>query len=82
MTFDLIDPLEKKMSNNNVITFSDVLDAKEKISPYVHECPVVTSSTLDKMVGRKVFFKAESFQKTGSFKARGALNAVLITTLR
>nr|XP_022344493.1 serine racemase-like isoform X2 [Crassostrea virginica] len=65
------------MSNNNVITFSDVLDAKEKISPYVHECPVVTSSTLDKMVGRKVFFKAESFQKTGSFKARGALNAVL-----
>ncbi|XP_022344490.2 serine racemase-like [Crassostrea virginica] len=65
------------MSNNNVITFSDVLDAKEKISPYVHECPVVTSSTMDKMVGRKVFFKAESFQKTGSFKARGALNAVL-----
>lgn len=59
------------------VTYSDILAAKERISSYVHETPVFTSSTLNKAIGRKVFFKGENFQKTGSFKARGALNAVL-----
>ncbi|XP_062621024.1 serine racemase-like [Saccostrea cucullata] len=60
----------------NEVTIQDIKKAYETISPYVHTTPVFTSSTLDNLVGRKVFFKAENLQKTGSFKARGALNAV------
>jgi threonine dehydratase len=68
------------MNVNNCmkVTFSDITKAHEKISPYLHYTPYFTSATLDSRVGRKVFFKAENFQKTGSFKARGALNAVNI----
>jgi hypothetical protein len=44
--------------------------------PYIHHTPVFTNSTFDKLIGRKAFFKAENLQKTGSFKARGALNSV------
>ncbi|XP_061196424.1 probable serine racemase [Saccostrea echinata] len=61
----------------NAVTIQDINMAYETISHYVHTTPVFTNLTLDHLVGRKVFFKAENFQKTGSFKARGALNAVL-----
>jgi threonine dehydratase len=37
----------------------------------------MTSSTLDRELGARVFFKCENFQKVGAFKARGAVNAVL-----
>lgn len=39
--------------------------------------PILTSSTLNRQTGRKVYLKCENFQRTGSFKSRGALNAVL-----
>lgn len=65
------------MSTEFRVTYNDILAAENRISSYIHETPVFTSSTLNRAIGRKVFFKAESFQKTGSFKARGALNAVL-----
>lgn len=42
-----------------------------------HKTPVLTCSQADKRSSRKLFFKCENHQKTGSFKARGALNAVL-----
>lgn len=54
-----------------------ILDAYRRISLYLMKTPVHISTTVDSMVGKKVFFKCENFQKTGSFKARGALNAVL-----
>ena len=50
--------------------------ARECIKPYIHETPLLTSETLDQMVGAKLFFKAEHLQKVGAFKARGAVNAV------
>ncbi|XP_048475694.1 serine racemase isoform X2 [Rhincodon typus] len=46
------------------------------ICDVVHQTPVLTNSTLDKRADRKIFLKCELFQKTGSFKIRGALNAV------
>lgn len=68
----------RNMSTEFRLTYSDILAAENRISSYIHETPVFTSSTLNRAIGRKVFFKAESFQKTGSFKARGALNAVIL----
>lgn len=56
---------------------SDVLDAAERIAPFVHRTPIFTSSAVDTRVGAELFFKAENHQKVGAFKARGAVNAVL-----
>src|SRR4051794_28672417 len=54
----------------------DVLAAAARIRPFIRRTPVVTSHTIDRLAGRKVFFKCELFQTTGSFKYRGATNAV------
>lgn len=50
--------------------------AHERIRPYIHRTPVLTSSRLDEATGAKLFFKCENLQKIGAFKARGATNAV------
>ena len=57
-------------------TLSDVLTAHERIEPYVHRTPVLTSSFINSLVGAELFFKCENLQKAGAFKARGAVNAV------
>src|SRR3990172_6638612 len=58
-------------------TFDDVRAAAERIAPFAHRTPVLTSATLDRELGAHVFFKCENLQKVGAFKARGAVNAVL-----
>lgn len=56
--------------------FEDVKQAHERIKPYIHRTPVLTSSYLNQLTGAELFFKCENFQKAGVFKARGASNAV------
>ena len=51
--------------------------AHERIKPYIHRTPVLTSQSIDDAAGCQVFFKCENFQKVGAFKARGAMNAAL-----
>ncbi|CAN5204698.1 pyridoxal-phosphate dependent enzyme [soil metagenome] len=58
------------------LTFDSVKTAAARIRPFIRRTPVLTSHTLDRLAGRKVFFKCELFQTTGSFKYRGATNAV------
>ncbi|MBO1436756.1 threonine/serine dehydratase [Meiothermus sp. CFH 77666] len=60
-----------------MLTLQDIRAAARRIAPYIHRTPVFTSQGLDQRLGKKLFFKAEHLQKTGSFKARGALNAAL-----
>ena len=55
----------------------DVREAAERLAPWVHKTPVLTSRTLDGRCGGSVFFKCENFQKVGAFKFRGAMNALL-----
>ena len=50
--------------------------AHARIAPYIHRTPVLTSATFDALTGARVFFKCENLQKTGSFKIRGASNAI------
>jgi len=57
-------------------TFQDVVDAHDRIRPYVHRTPVLTSSFLNELTGAELFFKCENFQKAAAFKVRGASNAV------
>ncbi len=56
-------------------TEKDVHAAQVRLGEDVHKTPVLSSRTLDSMVGASVFFKCENLQRTGSFKIRGALNA-------
>ncbi|KAL5016103.1 hypothetical protein ScPMuIL_005692 [Solemya velum] len=57
--------------------FKDILAAHQRISRFIHKTPIFTSHTCNAQTGRSVFFKSENLQRTGSFKLRGALNAVL-----
>ena len=61
-------------------TLDDVLAARERIAGLAHRTPVLTCSTLDRLAGSRLYFKAESFQKAGAFKFRGAANAVFSLT--
>ncbi|MBN1918791.1 MAG: pyridoxal-phosphate dependent enzyme [Verrucomicrobia bacterium] len=65
------------MVSKDAPTIDDVRAAAARIAPYLHRTPVLTCAALDGMCGAELFFKCESFQKVGSFKARGATNAVL-----
>ena len=60
-----------------MVTFNDIEIAHNRISEYVYNTPILTSETLNNDTGAKLFFKCENFQKTGSFKIRGATNAIL-----
>ena len=55
----------------------EVQAAVKRIAPHVHNTPVLTSSTIDKMLKATVYFKCENFQRGGAFKIRGACNAIL-----
>lgn len=61
----------------NIPSFRDIIEAHERIKPYIHRTPVLTSGQLDRMFGCRLFFKCENLQKVGAFKFRGATNAVL-----
>jgi len=58
----------------------DIQEAHERIAPRIHRTPVLTSESLDRMADAKLYFKCENLQKTGSFKIRGATNAIFSLT--
>ena len=60
-----------------IITKEHITDAHERIKPFIHRTPVLTSHTLNQISGADLFFKCDNFQKIGAFKIRGAMNAVL-----
>ncbi len=53
-----------------------LIDAHERIKPFIHRTPVLTSSSINYISGLDLYFKCENFQKIGAFKIRGACNAV------
>ena len=57
-------------------TYQDVVDAATRLEGAANVTPVLTSRTIDEEVGAKVFFKCENYQRTGSFKFRGAYNSL------
>ena len=61
-------------------SYADILSARDRISGHVHRTPVLTSESINKIIGARLFFKCENFQKVGAFKFRGATNAVLKLT--
>jgi threonine ammonia-lyase medium form len=61
-------------------TLPEIEETRARIAGKVHRTPMFTSATLGERIGAEVFLKAESFQKTGSFKARGAYNNIVQLT--
>ena len=59
-----------------VPTYDDVVRAAQRIEGVAHRTPVLTSRTANAQTGAQLFFKAENLQRTGSFKFRGAFNAI------
>src|SRR5436190_18824753 len=57
-----------------------ILEPHARIAPRIHRTPVLTSASLNAIAGAGLFFKCENLQKTGSFKIRGASNAILSLT--
>jgi threonine dehydratase len=53
-----------------------ILEAHERVRPRIHRTPVLTSHSINQLAGAELFFKCENLQKTGSFKIRGATNAI------
>ncbi|MCY3595051.1 MAG: threo-3-hydroxy-L-aspartate ammonia-lyase [Bacteroidetes bacterium] len=58
------------------VGFEDVCSAAEQLRDVVHKTPVLTSRTVDARIGTRVYFKCENFQRSGSFKFRGAYNTL------
>jgi threonine dehydratase len=61
---------------NKIPDKKDIIEAYERIKPFINKTPVLTSSTLNKIFNTELYFKCENFQKAGAFKFRGAANAV------
>ena len=57
-------------------TLDDMKTARERIAPYIHRTPVLTSEFLNDLTGAELFLRCENVQKAGAFKVRGACNAV------
>jgi threonine dehydratase len=57
-----------------------ILEAHARIAPRIHRTLILTSTSLDAMAGARLFFKCDNLQKTGSFKIRGATNAIFSLT--
>src|SRR5215207_5519413 len=73
-------PTPRRASCPDMLDFAAIRTAHDRIRPYIHRTPVLTSERLDAASGGKLFFKCENFQKVGAFKARGAVNAIFALT--
>lgn len=67
------------MPREGVLTVSiaDVERAREVVAAHIARTPLLTSRQLGDRIGARAFLKAENLQRTGSFKPRGAVNAIL-----
>lgn len=60
----------------NDVRPEDIAAAQARITGHVHRTPLIQSETLNRALGHRIVFKAESLQKTGAFKLRGATNTL------
>jgi len=65
-----------------MVGLAEIKAARENITGFVHRTPLLSSQTINSATGKSLWFKAECFQKTGSFKARGASNKIKTLALQ
>jgi len=59
-----------------MLTIEHIREARERIQPFIHRTPVLTSRAFNETTGFQVFFKCENLQRAGAFKFRGATNKI------
>jgi threonine dehydratase len=64
------------LATETVPTLAEIREARERLHGIARETPVFGSETFSRMAGRDVQLKAESIQRTGAFKIRGAFNKI------
>ena len=65
------------VESDELVGLEQIRAARERIAPYIHHTPLMSATALGERVGARLLLKAEMFQKTGSFKPRGAVNKLL-----
>jgi threo-3-hydroxy-L-aspartate ammonia-lyase len=78
--FGLCEFILTQVSSSNISAapgVSDVRAAAARIQPYVHRTPLLLSQSISERAGVEVRLKCENLQRAGSFKIRGAMNALL-----
>ena len=58
------------------VTYQDILAARQRGSGVVVQTPLIRSNSFSALAGADIWLKAENLQRTGSFKIRGAMNAI------
>lgn len=70
--------MASSLPDTSLPTIQDIMDAHTRIKPHVHLTPILSSASLTQMTShQQLLFKCENLQRTGSFKIRGATNAIL-----
>ncbi len=82
MTSDVSNAVSPDTADVTPITALTIEEAHDRIRSRIHRTEVLTSHSIDAMAGARLYFKCENFQKTGSFKIRGASNTILSLTDR
>ena len=59
-----------------MIKVNQIIHAHNRIKPFINKTPILKSENLNKIFNAVLYFKCENFQKTGSFKYRGAINTI------
>lgn len=59
------------------MTKAGLKSCHERIKPFIHNTPVLTSRLINTLVGAELYFKCENFQRAGAYKIRGATNAIM-----
>ncbi|MCB0382198.1 MAG: pyridoxal-phosphate dependent enzyme [Psychroserpens sp.] len=62
------------------MTKEELTNCYDRIQPFIHHTPILTSSLINKLVEAQLFFKCENFQRAGAYKIRGATNAIMQLT--
>src|SRR3954470_1000077 len=70
-------PARRVITVSRMIGIDAIAAARDRIAGYIRRTPLVSATRLGTDAGVSLSLKCESFQKTGSFKVRGALNALL-----
>ncbi|XP_063681203.1 probable serine racemase [Bolinopsis microptera] len=76
-TIGLFQPKQATQEEEPLINLRDVSRARNRVQDYIHQTQILSSSNLCSMLKVKVLFKAENFQKSGSYKIRGVLNHII-----
>ena len=49
-----------------------LIQCHKRIKPFIYKTPILTSRSINEIVGADLYFKCENFQKMGAFKMRGS----------